>query len=86
MVDNDLERSTTQVGIVSLNSVHYCQHLTLDINVSRLTLVQCLRTEGYRSSLLDIRRNSSGDRRPTSTVRLSSRALVECTLSLQSLG
>ena len=119
MVGNDLDRSTIQVGMVSLDSMHDCQHLTLDIAVSRLPFGQCLRTESYRSSVLDkcysqsfhgcvnfvlvqldhstvsmrlkirhvsVRRKSSGDRRPTSMARLSSRALVECALSRQSVG
>ena len=53
MVGNDFDRSTIQVGMVSLDSMHDCQHITLDIAVSRLTLGQCLRTEIYRSSVLD---------------------------------
>ena len=42
MVGNVLEGLSIQVGMVSLDSVHDCQHLTLDIAVSRLTLGQCL--------------------------------------------
>ena len=42
MIGNDLEGSSIQVGMVSLDSVHDCLHITLDIAVSRLTLGQCL--------------------------------------------
>ena len=94
------KRSAIQVSMVSLDAMHDCKHLTLDIAILAFSnrklqvsasrqseLVQLGNSVNMRSQRWHVsaRQNSSGGLHPTPMSPPSLRVLVVCVLSLRSV-